>query len=254
MKKTTLFLFALLIAFIANAQTADEVLDQYFENIGGLENLKKIEGIKMSAKTMGQGMEIPIEIVKLKDGKQYLKFTLQGKEIMQMVFDGNTMWSTNFMTMKAEKSPKEDTDNMKLETNDFPGPFIDYKDKGYTVELLGKETIDGAETYKIKLVTEPVTIDGKEEESVSYYYFDTENYVPIVVQTEIKSGPMKGQMSESKMSDYQEVDGIYFPFSLSQGLKGQPGQTLTTTKIELNPQIDDAVFVFPETEATAEDK
>jgi outer membrane lipoprotein-sorting protein len=254
MKKITLLVLAICASFTMNAQTADEILTTYFENIGGLENLKKIEGIKMSATAQGQGMEIPIEIVQLKGAKQYVKISIQGKEIMQGVFDGETLWSTNFMTMKAEKSDAEATENMKLEANDFLDAFIDYKEKNYTVELIGKETIDGTETFKIKLMKEPVTVDGKKEDSVSFYYFDTENYVPIVVHTEIKSGPMKGKMSESKMSDYQEVDGLYFPFSMVQGLKGQPGQTMNITKIELNPTIDDSVFAFPEEVASEEKK
>jgi outer membrane lipoprotein-sorting protein len=253
MKKITLLLLAVFATFTINAQTADEIISTYFENIGGLENIKKLSGIKMMATAKGQGMEIPIEIVQLKDGKQYVKISIQGKELLQGVFDGETMWNTNFMTMKAEKSDAETTANMKLDANDFPDSFVDYKTKGYTAEYLGKETIDGAETFKIKLTKEPVTIDGKKENSVSFYYFDTENYVPIVVQKEIMSGPAKGKMSESKMSDYQEVDGIYFPFSMSQGMKGQPGQVMTITKIELNPTIEDSVFAYPE-EVAAEEK
>ncbi len=143
---------------------------------------------------------------------------------------------------------------MKLEMNDFPDPFIDYKEKGYTVELLGKETIDGAETFKIKLIREPVTVDGKQEESVTFYFFDAENFVPIAVQTEIKSGQAKGMVSEVTFSDYQEVDGLYFPFSLTQGIKGQPGAPITITSIELNPAIDDNAFAFPEEIVTEEKK
>jgi len=252
MKKITLLFLAICASFTINAQTADEILSTYFENIGGLENLKKVEGIKMTA-SINQGMEIPLEIVQLKDGKQYVKISIQGKELMQGVFDGETLWQHNFMTMKAEKSDAEATANLKLDANDFPDSFIDYKEKGYTVEYLGKETIDGAETFKIKLTKEPITIDGKKEDSVSFYFFDTENYVPIVVHSEIKSGQAKGKMSESKLSDYQEVDGIYFPFSMTQGLKGQPGQSITITKIELNPTIEDSAFEFPE-EITTEEK
>ena len=55
-------------------------------------------------------------------------------------------------------------------------------------------------------------------------------------------------MSEVTMSDYDEVDGIYFPFSMTQGVKGNPGQPITITKIELNPQVDDREFIFPEEE------
>jgi len=255
MKKITLLLLAICASLTINAQTADEIISTYFENIGGLENLKKVEGIKMTATAQGQGMEIPIEIVQLKGGKQYVKVSLQGKELKQGVFDGETLWSTNFMTMKAEKSDAEATANMKLDGNDFPDSFVDYKEKGYTVELLGKETIDGAETFKIKLTKEPVTIDGKKEENVSFYFFDTDNFVPIAVQTEIKSGQAKGMISESKMSDYQEVDGIYFPFSMTQGIKGKPGQPLTITTIELNPTVGDSDFLFPEEEKeTTEEK
>src|SRR5690606_2403364 len=116
--------------------------------------------------------------------------------------DGNTMWTTNFMTMAPEKSDAETTENMKKQMNDFPTPFINYKEKGFTVEMMGKETKEGTETFKLKLTQSPIMVDGVEQPNVSYYYFDTENYVPIMTESEIKQGPMKGQMNVSTMSDY----------------------------------------------------
>jgi len=199
----------------------------------------------MIAKVNQGGMEIPIDIVQLKGGKQMTVINFQGMEIKQGVFNGETLWATNFMTQKAEKSDKETTDNMILEKNDFPDSFLNYKEKNYTVELMGKETIDGTEAFKIKLVKEPIQVDGKEEENVLFYYFDTENFVPIVVHNEIKSGQLKGKISESKFSDYQEVESIYFPFSLTQGIKGEPGQAITIDKIEVNPVVDKNEFEFP---------
>lgn len=250
--RTTFLLACFMMVLGTQAQTADEIIANYFENIGGLEKLKSIEGMKMTAKVNQGGMEIPIEIYQMKDGRQMTKISFQGKEIMQGVYDGETLWSHNFMTMKAEKSDAEETANFKLNTNDFPDSFIDYKDKGYTIELLGKETIDGAETFKIKLVKEPVTIDGNQEDDISFYFFDVDNFVPIAVQSEIKSGPAKGQTSESTMSDYQEVDGLYFPFSMTQGVKGSQSQPITIDTIELNPSVDDMAFAFPK-EETKED-
>ncbi|MET7029211.1 outer membrane lipoprotein-sorting protein [Sediminicola luteus] len=248
MKTLKISLAALLISFLAplQAQTADDILANYFENVGGLEKMMSIKGVKMTAKVSQGGMEIPLEILQLNDGRQMTIINFQGKEIKQGVFDGNTLWSHNFMTMKAEKSDAEATANFKLNSNDFPDSFINYKEKGYTVELMGKETIDGAETYKIKLVKEPIMVDGKQEEDVSFYFFDSENYVPIAVQSEVKSGPGKGMTSEVTMSDYQEVDGIYFPFSMTQGVKGQPGSPLTIESIVLNPTVEDGAFAFPD--------
>jgi len=254
MKTVKLCMVVISMAFFSSlqAQTADEILVKYFENIGGLEKMANLSGIKMTAKVNQQGMEIPLEMIQLKGGKQLTLINFQGKEIKQGVFDGETLWSHNFMTMKAEKSDEETTANLKLSTNDFPDPFVNYKDKGYKIELLGKETIDGAETFKIKLTKEPITIDGKSEEDISFYFFDVENFVPIAVQSEIKSGPGKGMTSQVTMSDYQEVDGLYFPFSISQGVKGQPGSPVTISSIELNPAISADAFNFPSEMETKE--
>jgi len=256
MKTLKLVLVALVVGFSTqvNAQTVDEILANYFENIGGLENIKKIEGMKMTAKVNNGGMEIPLEIYQFKGGKQLTIINFQGKELKQGVFDGETLWGHNFMTLKAEKSDAETTANMKLNNNDFPDPFIDYKEKGYLVELLGKEDIDGTETFKIKLTKELITVDGKEEEDVSFYFFDTENFVPIAIQSEIKTGQGKGMIQEITFSDYQEVDGLYFPFSMTQGVKGQPGAPITISAIELNPEVDDSVFAFPEETESTDDK
>lgn len=256
MKKLTILLMALIVSATTQikAQTADEIIATYFENIGGAENFEQLQGVKISASINQQGMIIPIEMVQLKNGKQMTVITFQGKEIKQGVFNGETLWSTNFMTQKAEKSDQETTDNFKLNMNDFPDPFLNYKDKGYTVELIGKEAIDGTDTYKVKLVKEPVTVDGNKEDDITFYYFDVDNFVPIVSESEIKSGPMKGQIRQAKFSDYQEVDGLYFPFSITQGLKDQGGQAITIEKVELNPTVDDSAFEFPEDAPETKDK
>ena len=250
----TLGLIALTaFGFTAQAQTADEILDNYIENIGGAEALGALKGVKIDAKVNQQGMEIPLEIYQFADGRQMTVIKFQGTEIKQGVFDGETLWSTNFMTMKPEKSDAETTANFKLESNDFPDSFLNYKDKGYVVELVGTETVEGTETFKIKLVREPITIDGETKEDVRFYYFDTESFVPIAMESEIHQGPMKGQSQYITFSDYQEVDGLYFPFSMTQGLKNGDSQPIVMESISLNPEVDPAAFAYPETVTGTQD-
>ena len=246
MKKILLLVFAMAASVSVNSQTAEEIIANYFENTGGAENWAKLEGVKMSAKVNQGGMEIPVEMTQLKNGNQMSVITFQGRVLKQGVFDGEVLWSTNFMTLKAEKSDQESTDNMKLEAQDFPAELFKYKEKGYTIDLLGKEDLEGTETFKIKLTKKPMTVDGKEVENSSIYFFDAENFVPIVIHSEIRTGRGKGMMSEVKLSDYQEVDGLYFPFSMTQGLKDGAGQPITIDKIELNPTVDAGAFKFPE--------
>ena len=235
-----------LMTISLNAQSVEEIIGNYLENTGGAENWENVKGIRMNASINQMGMEIPIEMVQLKD-KMYTKISIQGQEIKQGVFDGETLWSTNFMSMKAEKNDQEDVDNIKNELAEFPDPFLNYKDKGFTVELMGTETVEGSDVFKIKLTKKPMVVDGEEVPNVSIYYFDSENFVPIMVHEEVMSGPGKGMIMESKMSDYQEVEGLYMPFSMTQGVKDQPGQPITITSIELNPTVDESEFEFPET-------
>ena len=251
-RKLLLSVVALVSVFAVHAQTADEIITKYFENTGGISKWKALLGTKSTAKLNNGGMELPIEIIKLKDGRQATSIIFQGLELKQEVFDGATLWSTNFQTKKGEKSDAETTENFKVDLGEFPDPFLNYKERGLKVELLGKETVDGSETFKIKLTKKPIKVDGKETDNVVFFYFDAENFIPLMSETEIKSGQGKGMVAQSKFSDYQEaksefaeVSGIMMPFSMAQGVKGQGSQPLTINTIELNPKVDAAIFAMP---------
>ena len=238
--------FALLISTSFNAQTVDEIIENYIENTGGAENWQKVKSIKMNMSVNQMGMDIPIEQYSSAE-RTYTKFSLQGQDIMQGVFDGETLWSTNFMLMKAEKSNQDDIENVKNALSEFPDPFLNYKEKGYIAELMGTETLEGSDVFKVKLTKKPNLVDGEEVPNVTIYYFDAENFVPIMTHQEMTEGPAKGTIMEAKMSDYQEVEGLYMPFSMTQGIKDQPGQALIIKSIEINTVVDDSIFKFPET-------
>lgn len=218
-----------------SAQTADEIISTYIDNTGG-QTWDDVKATKMSATINQGGMSIPLTIYATDEGKQAVIIEFNGQKITQMAFNGETLWTTNFMSMKAEKASEEMTNNMKLNNNDFPSPLLHYKENGYEVAYEGTETKDGTETYKVKITSEPIMVNGVETPSISYYYFDVDTYVPIAVES-----TQMGQEVNMTMSDYQEVEGLYFPFAMSQA--GQPFQL---TEIQINPEIDDSIFEFPE--------
>ncbi|MFZ1705570.1 MAG: outer membrane lipoprotein-sorting protein [Saprospiraceae bacterium] len=238
---STFFLF---FSILSNAQTADEILIKYFESIGGRDAVSSITSMKMTGKVKTQGMEFPCVMLS-KGKKQKISFTFQGIEMTQPCFDGEIGWQTNFMNMKAEKMEAEDSEILKSQFEDFPDPFLKYKEKGYVLEVLGSETVEGTDCFKLKLTKQPILIDGKEEENATTYFFDKENYVPIVTKSLIPKGPGKGKFSETVLSDYQETNGVMMPFSLEQKFDGQTMAHIEIEKIEMNVDIDDKVFVFP---------
>ncbi len=245
-KSTFLFLFVSLFALSLNAQSADEILDAYYEATGGRDAWNKVENMKYTAKVNQGGMEIPIEMVECKDGRSYTKVSFQGLNILQDVYDGKDLWNTNFQTMKAEKATSEDLSNHNLTIGDFPDPLLNYKKRGYKLELLGKESFDGTDAFKLKLTKKPMTVDGKEVEDTEYYYFEAESFVLLGQEMEVKSGPMKGLIQQITFSEYQEVDGLYVAFAMTQGEKGGQSQPIMIEKVELNVELDESIMAFPE--------
>jgi hypothetical protein len=56
---------------------------------------------------------------------------------------------------------------------------------------------------------------------------------------------MKGKTSQTKYSDYQEINGVYVAFSQTSGIKDGMTQTVQFDKISLNTKIDESKFLFP---------
>ncbi len=241
-----LFLFAGIGAF---GQNVDEILNHYFENTGGKDNWKKVKGVKSIGVMKMQGMEIPFEGYQSTNGEMLQEADFQGKKMIFLAFDGKVAWGVNFMTMKAEKKDNEMVENLKKQVKDVPSPFLDYKEKGYLVSLDGEKEIDGTPTYRVKLEKDSIKIDGKMIPSVEYYYFDKENYVPIMKESSIPVGPMAGQKAETYFGNYQEAGDLFMPYEMTSKMNGNVVQSMVMNKFEINPEFDTSVLKFPEEDA-----
>ena len=155
-----------------------------------------------------------------------LEFTVQGTTGVQ-AYDGTTGWMLMPFMGKGDPEKMEDEDLKDVaETADFDGPLVDYKSKGHTVELVGKEQVAGADVYKLKLT--------KKGGEISYVFLDAESSLEIKTSG---TRAVRGEAHdfETSSSDYKEVSGVLFPFSQEMRAQGAPaGQVMTIEKIELN--------------------
>ncbi len=241
----SIFSFILIGAFGSiKAQTVDDIIQAYYDVTGG-SNWEKVTGMRMTANVDQGGMKIPVEVVTLKDGRMYTKITFMGNTMTMAAFDGEKSWSTNFMTMEPEEGTAETSENSKRTMKEFPNPLMHYKELGYTATLLDDETIEGTPCYKIKLEKNTMLVEGQEVPNVEFYYLDKETSVPILMEAEIKEGEMKGKTAQTAFSDYQEVNGVYVPFSTTSGIKDGQSQEIQFENIEMNPTVQDTDFKFP---------
>jgi len=234
----TALALGLLLAPAVHAQTVDEILAKHFEAQGGLEKWKALTTTRITGSiAVGQGMEAPILIERKRPGKERIEFTFQGMVGVQ-AFDGEQAWAVMpFMGKKDPEALSEEDTKLQKDNADFDGPLLDWKAKGHTVELAGKEQVEGAEAFKLKV--------SKKNGYVDYFYIDTETYLLVK-----QDGKRKRQGTEFEaetfLSDYKEVEGYMLPFTMEQAAKGAPQrQKFTFSKYELNPPIDDARFKMP---------
>lgn len=225
-------------ALPAQDLSVDEVLARYYEAAGGVETMKSIMTRKMTGRMqVGPGIEAAFTMLAKRPAKMRMEFTVQGMTAVQ-AFDGEVGWMISPFMGQSEPEPMPaDIVQTIREDADFDGPLIDYAAKGHTVEMLGKEDVQGTETYKLKLTLK----DGQ----VTYYYLDSEYYLPI--KTEARRTVQGMDINaETLMSDYKSVDGMMLPFSLQITGQGPQAQSLSIENVEFNVDIDDKVFVMPE--------
>ncbi len=235
------------LAPVAAAQTVDEVVAKNVQARGGMEKIKAVQSMKVTGKmVMGGGaMEAPFVQLRRRPQDSRTEFTLQGLTGVQ-AFDGKDGVAWSIMPFMGKKDPEampaEET-KLVAEDADFDGPLVDWKSKGHQLEFVGKEQVEGADAWKLKLTRKSGNVD--------YLFFDVETGLQVkdeskrtVRGTEIEAVTLLG--------DYKEVDGMPFPFSITAGMKDAPAEQqrkIVTEKIELNVPLADSLFRMPPTTA-----
>lgn len=226
------------MSMIAAGQTADEIVSRYIQKIGGMEKLSAIKSMRATGRLIGGG---GFEAVIVNENKRPAmvrnEFSLQGMTSVS-AYDGKTGWKVNpFGGKKDAETMGEEEIKQMTEAADIDGPLVNSAAKGVKLEYIGKEDYEGSDVYKLKVTLRNGT--------VKHYYFDTEFYVPIKVETRrmIRGSEVE---FEQILGDYKEAGGVYFPFSIESGPKGGSfHSTVTLEKIEINPVIDDSRFTMP---------
>ena len=236
-----LLLAAALVALVAgsaSAETADEVIAKYIKAEGGLDKIRSIETIRMTGKSeMGQGIEMPLTRLSKRPNRIRTEFTLQGMTGIQ-AFDGTNAWALMpFMGKTTPEIMPADESKRTEEQADIDGPLVDYQKKGNKVELAGKEQVDGADAWKLK-----VTLKNGDERD---YYLDAETGLPVKVTGKVT---VRGSETEftTMLGDYKDVGGRMVPFTIETGAVGMPmKQKLVLDKVEFNTPIADSLFAVP---------
>ena len=230
--QTALLTFFIATGFYATAQTADEIINKNIDASGGKEKLGQVKTIYMEGEMEIMGNKAP-SLTYIVDGKGYKSdVDFNGARIITCYTD-TAGWTMNPMAGQTVPTPvAEDVLKSGRLQLDATGPLYNYAAKGNKVELLGKES--GA--YKLKVTTPSNT--------AIVFFIDTASYHVVKTVTNITANGQQIEMS-AENSDFRKTDfGTVMPYSMKLDF---PGLTITntSTKIEINKEIDKSVFEMP---------
>lgn len=231
MKKFLLSLLAIMVIGFSYAQdlTADQIVNKYIDAIGGKAAWSKVNSMVMKGTLKVQGAEVTVTITTLDKKGMKQDISIGGMDGYNII-TVDSGW--NYFPWQGQKVPEPVTaDDLKQGQDqlDIQGNLIDYAAKGHTVELLGKDDVDGVEAYKLK-----ETLKSGKVETI---YIDPESFLIIRDVVKMKAN---GQEVEAKtdLSNYKKLpEGIVIPMSLKLDM----GE-MTLTEVIVNSTIDPSTF------------
>jgi hypothetical protein len=224
-------------SFGAGGQTVDEVVAKNIQARGGAEKLKSVRSLRTSSKLTQGSFRAEFRQENKRPDKVREEIIIQGLAQVQ-AYDGKTGWQIS--PFNGRKDPEllsqDDLKNLAVDA-DMDGPLMEYKEKGHKAELVGHDSMEGTDCFKIKL--------SMKNGDVRYYYLDADSYLELKVEIQTT---IRGALQESELyyGDYEQVNGIYYPFTVEQAQKGSSSRTqISVEKIEQNVPLEDAVFSMP---------
>lgn len=235
-KKIALVLLLVTASSCLKAQTVETVIANYISYTGGGKQWKNINSIVSSGTYNYGGMEFPFEAYsKAPDLYKYI-VSNNGKYFAQ-AFDGKQGWKIDGFkgeTIKTILNGKEARAMANEADVELESVFINYKEKGYSAMLEGRDSVGNILCYNVKLIS------GNNDTST--YFFSTNDFSLVKKQAVSKNEELDKSMLDTYYSDYTTIEGIKFPFKMISKVGDQTILTITVKKMQLNVAIQDSIF------------
>lgn len=200
---------------------AESIFNNYLKAIGGKEAVSGVKSVMMVAQAEIQGQKLDLETKTTATGKSSTVVSMGGNPISKQLYNGET----GFMVAQGQKIDftEEQLAAAKAEANPFPE--LTAKD----AKVMGIEAVDGKDAYKVAI-----------SEDTSNFY-DVETGLKVKSVKTVSQGAQTMEVPVS-YSNYQEVNGIKFPFTISQSMGPQTFDFKVAT-IKVNEGVSDEDFV-----------
>ena len=230
-----LLLSVMAISSLLSAQTADDIIAKHIDAHGGASAWETVEALKVTGKFTAFSLENDYACYKTRDGSYYADFFLGERRVIEAIH-GDDAWTIDpWQAMDYARRLNAGEVNALMQKAEFITPFLQYHEKGHVVEYPGVDTVDGQLMHVLKL-TKP---NGRTET----WYLDADTYLEYKCESDWVDFA-QNVPAETYFDDFQLVGGLVFPFFVERTF-WQRDRILLVENIEVNPEVDLAIFVMP---------
>jgi predicted Zn-dependent peptidase len=198
--------------------TAQTVVNQYLNAIGGESNIKNVRSILSEGTMAVQGQELSVVMREMAPNMESMEMSMGGMAVMKEVFDGKEGYSSQMGQKEAFKGDKLEEKRSKKGLVEQ----VFYSSPDYKLELAGMEKVEGADTYKL------VVTPAKGKPSTEWY--DAKS--GLLIRTE-SAEEVQGQAITQTVTykDYKKVADILLPHVIDMSVQTPMGAQEFSIKI-----------------------
>ena len=201
--------------------TAQSVVKNYIDAIGGEKALKAVKTVLVTAKGTIQGQSLDMVSKISNKGMSTSDISMGGMSMMKQVIGDKS----GYQTVQGQKKSIEGEELVKEKKDAVPFVELSFlADK--TIVLSGIESLNGQDAYAVQVGT-------------AKYFYDVKTGLRVASENEIGEGAQKRKVM-TFYADYVEVKGVKFPYKTTMDV-GMPLEFITQD-VKINEGVTDKDF------------
>jgi len=214
-------------ALVPAGVTAQTVIDNYINAIGGKDKLMNVTTLVQEMGATLQGMSLTTTLKQKSPNMMSNDVSMAGMgSVFKQVFDGEK----GYMAQQGQK--RDMPAEMLAEMKSRKGLFAELNYDSSKLELTGIESVDGKDAYV-------VVVTGDSGKTKNYY--DVASGLKVKKSDTAKDSNGQEVVQETTYGDYKEVDGIKFPHQMVAPAAGQKIEFITIS-VKVNAPLTKADF------------
>lgn len=215
---------------IPEGTTAENIIDNYLEAVGGKSKIEAIKDVKISSKATAMGRDVEIISAIKSPDKAFQSVSVGGMVFQKAITDGKKA----VMYQQGQAVPMDESATQEMIASSGLFPELNYSKNGVKTTLKGIEKVNNKEAY----VVEVVFPGGK----TSQHYFDKDSGFKIM-ETQTVETPQGEMALSTEFADYKEVNGVKFPHTILIPMGGPEKMKAVVSSVEVNKGLQDDLFV-----------